>query len=244
MLWLTLLPSWISFLLIVGAANAFAIAATLLARRWYLRLGVTAGPAIVGAWATTLGALAAVLCAFTIVTLWSIFAKAAQNNDNEAAAVRLAAVDMSAAQLPLLRHYVDVTARSWPRMCGGTPNPQVVAALSALERDAKARSPEYANDLNRQLGTLEEARYQRWQDSKSLTPIELKVALCIIAVTLFGVLAIALPDRSDTHLALTVLVATALGSVYWVMTALSYPYCGDYSIGPDEIVSSMRYLSH
>src|SRR5215469_14585698 len=106
MLWLTLLPSWISFLLIVGAANAFAIAATLLARRWYLRLGVTAGPAIVGAWATTLGALAAVLCAFTIVTLWSIFAKAAQNNDNEAAAVRLAAVDMPAAQLPLLRHYV------------------------------------------------------------------------------------------------------------------------------------------
>jgi hypothetical protein len=243
MLWLTLLPSWFSFLLIVGTANAVAIAATLLARRWYRRRGVTVGPPIVAAWATTLGALAAVLCAFTIVTLWAIFAKAAQNNDSEAAAIRLAAVDISAAQLPLLRDYVNLTAREWPRMCGGTPDPRVVSSLSTMERKVKARSPEYANDLNRQLGTLEETRYQRWQSSNSSTPVELKIALCIIALTLFGVLAIALPDRLDTHLALTVLIATALGSVFWVMVALSYPYCGDYFIGPDQIVSSIRYLT-
>jgi hypothetical protein len=47
----------------------------------------------------------------------------------------------------------------------------------------------------------------------------------------------------DTHLALTVFVATALGSVFWVMVVLSYPYCGDYFIGPDEIVSAVRQLS-
>jgi hypothetical protein len=64
--------------------------------------------------------------------------------------------------------------------------------------------------------------------------------LCIVAIALFGVLAIALPERLDTHIALTVLTATALGSVFWVMVALSYPYCGSYFIGPDEILSSLR----
>jgi hypothetical protein len=64
--------------------------------------------------------------------------------------------------------------------------------------------------------------------------------LCIVAIALFGVLAIALPDRLDSHLALTVLTATAVGSVFWVMVALSYPYCGSYFIGPNAILSSLQ----
>lgn len=240
MLWLTNLPSWIAFVLIVGSANAIALGATLLARRWYVRRGVTSGPAVVNAWATCLGALAAVLCAFTIITLWSIFARAQINTDGEAAAIRLVARDISPAQLPLLRAYVTGSSREWPQMCGGQPDSHVVASLIALERAARARAPEYSSDLYRQLGTLEDARYQRWETSTASTPNELRIALCIVALAVFGVLAIALPDRLDTHVALTVLIATALGSVFWVMVALSYPYCGSYFIGPDQILSSIH----
>ncbi|MBV8198064.1 MAG: hypothetical protein JO263_08010 [Candidatus Eremiobacteraeota bacterium] len=240
MLWLTNLPSWIAFALVVGAANAIALGMTLSARRWYQRRGVAAGPPIVGAWATCLGALAAVLCAFTIITLWSIFARAQSNTDGEAAAIRLVTREISFAQLPILRAYVNGSAQEWPQMCGGKPDQRVVASLMVLARTAKPRVPEYGSDLYRQLATLEDARYQRWQISSASTPIELKIALCIIAITLFGVLAIALPDRLDTHLALTVLTATALGSVFWVMVALSYPYCGSYFIGPDQIITSVR----
>jgi hypothetical protein len=240
MLWLTDLPSWIAFVLIIGVANAIAIGATLFARRWYLRRGVTAGPAVASAWATTLGALVAVLCAFTIITLWSIFAKAQADTDSEAAAVRLVAYEISPAQFPLLRAYVNHSIREWPQMCGGKKDPRVVASLIALQGMAKPRAPEYASDLHHQLGELEDARYQRWQISNASTPDELKIALCITAIALFGVLAIALPDRLDTHLALNVLTATALGSVFWVMVVLSYPYCGSYFIGPDQIVTAAR----
>lgn len=242
MLWLTDLPSWIAFLLVVGAANAIGLTATLLARRWYLQRGVTAGPAIVSAWATCLGALIAVLAAFTIITLWSIFARAQLNTDNEAAAIRLAARDLSPTQLPLLRRYVRGSAKEWPQMCGGKPNERVVASLTALQQTARPRAPEYSSDLNHQLETLAGARYQRWQSSSASTPVELKIALCIVAIALFGVLAIALPERLDTHVALTVLIATAVGAVFWVMVALSYPYCGSYFIGPEEIVSAIRTL--
>lgn len=240
MLWLTNLPSWIAFVLTVGAANGIGLGTMLLARRWYLQRGVTAGPAIVSAWATCLGALFAVLAAFTIITLWAIFARAASSTESEAAAIRLAARDLSLAQLPLLRRYVDGSVREWPQMCGGNPDHRVVASLVALQQAALPRAPEYASDLNHQLETLADARYERWQSSSASTPVELKIALCIVAIAVLGVLAVALPERLDTHVALTVLIATSLGAVFWVLVALSYPYCGSYFIGPDEIVSALR----
>jgi hypothetical protein len=90
---------------------------------------------------------------------------------------------------------------------------------------------------------VEDLRYQRWQKSTASAPIELRIALCIVAVTLLGVLAIALPERADTHAALTVLVATAFGVVFWVIGALAYPYCGSYQVGPDQIVAALRGYS-
>jgi hypothetical protein len=240
MLWLTNLPSWVAFVLIVGGANVIALAATLLARRWYERRGVTTGPVVVTAWATSLGALFAVLCGFTIITLWSIFARAQLITDNEAAAIRLAGRDISPAQLPALRAYVNGSASEWSQMCGGKRDPRVVAALISLQRAATPRTPEYASDLYHQLETIEDARHQRWQISSAATPVELTIAMCIVGIAVFAVLAIALPERLDTHVALTVLVATAFGSAFWVMVTLAYPYCGSYSIGPGQIVSSVR----
>jgi hypothetical protein len=120
---------------------------------------------------------------------------------------------------------------------GGKPDQHVVDSLFALQHAAKPRAPEYASDLYHQLETLVDARYQRWESASASTPND-KIALCIVALTVFVVLAIALPDRLDTHIVLTVLIATAIGSVFWVMVALSYPYCGSYYIGPKQIVSA------
>ena len=129
-------------------------------------------------------------------------------------------------------------------MCGGTQDPGVVALLTNFQRVAQPRTPEYASDLFRELGALEDGRYQRWAVSGATTPPELKLVLCILALALFGVLAIAMPDRLDTHLALTAMVGTAYGAVFWGMVILSYPYCGSYSIGPDQILSAAQAHLH
>lgn len=241
--WLTNIPSWVSFVMVVGIVDAAAFAAVFLARRWYQRRGVTTGPPVVTSWATCLGAMVAVLAAFTVITLWNIIARAASINDGEASAIRLVARDISPAQLPLLRDYVRRSAANWPRMCGGTPDPQVNAMLTKLQDNAQPRSPEYATDLFRELGALEDGRYQRWAVSGVTTPPELRLVLCIITLGLFGVLGVAMPERLDTHLFLTAFVGTALGAVFWVMIVLSYPYCGSYSIGPDQILSAMQMHS-
>jgi len=49
-----------------------------------------------------------------------------------------------------------------------------------------------------------------------------------------------LPDRTDTHVALTILIGTALGAVFWVMIELGYPYCGSVSIGPEQITAALH----
>jgi len=239
-LWLTNLPSLVSFVLVLGAANAIALAATLLARGWYGSRGVTCGPAVVSSWATCIGALAAVLCAFTVITLWGIFTRAQINTDAEAAAIRVAARDLAPSQIPLLKAYVSASAVEWPRMCGGVPDARVSTMLANFESVARPRAPGYESDLARQLAMLEEMRGERWHGAYATAPMELKIALYIIALTLFGVLAIALPDRLDTHLALTVLIATAIGAVFWVMIELAYPYCGSVSIGPDQITAALQ----
>jgi hypothetical protein len=238
-LWLTNLPSWVAFILVLGVSNALALAATFCARSWYARRGVTAGPAVVSAWATCIGALAAVLSAFTIITLWGVFARAQSNTDAEAGAIRLASRDIAPSQLPLLKAYASAEAAAWPRMCGGTPDPHVAALMLNLQRVAEPRAPAYANNLLQQLATMEEMRSERWHGAYATAPVELKLAMCIIALSLFGVLAIALPERLDTHVALTVLVAFAIGSVFWVMIELAYPYCGSISIGPEQITSAI-----
>jgi hypothetical protein len=241
-LWLTNLPSWASFILVVGVTTVLALAATLAARSWHGRRGVTSGPVVVTAWATCIGALVAVLCAFTIITLWSIFTRAQTDTNGEVAAIRLAARDLSPSQLPLLRAYVSASAAEWPRMCGGVPDERVARMLTTLQRAARPRGPQYESDLYGQLTTLEDMRDERWHSAYAGAPIELKTALIIIALTLFGVLALALPDRRDAHLALTVLIGIAIGSVFWVMVALAYPYCGSVSIGPDQVATALQSL--
>lgn len=238
-LWLTNLPSWASFLLVLGGSNVLALAATFLARNWYARRGVPAGPPIVGAWATCIGALVAVLCAFTIITLWSIFARAQTDTDEAATAIRLAARDIAPSQVPILRAYVDATVQEWPRLCGGVPDPRVATMLTQLQRVARPRAPAYESDLYKQLATMEDSRAERWHGAYASAPMELRLALVIIALTLFGVLAIALPERVDTHVALTLLVGTAIGAVFWVMVELAYPYCGSVSIGPEQVTSAL-----
>lgn len=119
----------------------------------------------------------------------------------------------------------------------GKADSRVVASLVKLEHTATSRAPRYPTDLYHELENLVDLRYQRWQVSSAAAPPELAIALWIVAAALFGVLALALPERLDVHMALTVLIATALGSAFWVMATLAYPYCGSYAIGSQIITS-------
>jgi hypothetical protein len=240
LIWFDRAPTWLAFVVMVAIANAVALLAMFVARRWSYRLGVTTGPSVVGAWATCAGGLTALLFAFTIVTVWNSAARARSNVDDEAAAIRLVARDIVPSQHSLLRTYVDETIAEWPLLCGGVENPHVDATLVALQQVAKPRSPSYADDLYRQLGTMEDLRNRRWQTSTSSIPDEIWVALLVLSCSVFAVLSLALTDRHETHLVLMVAVATSIGTLFWVARVLEYPFCGRTGIGPGELLDIVR----
>jgi hypothetical protein len=238
-LWIGTIPSWASFVIVVGVSNVLALGAAFVARHWYHRAGVTEGPPVVNSWGSVAGALCAMLFAFTIVTLWNNSTQAYANADTEGSAIRLLTRDLAPSQQPLLRDYVKASIAEWPRLCGGSEDQNVAELLLKLERLAKPRTEAYANDLYAQLGTLEDMRSSRWQRASQSVPRELWVALIVLSLALFVVLAIAMPSRRATHVVLMVVVAASVGSLVWVATVLQHPFCGSNAIGPDEL----RYVA-
>ena len=238
--WLDQLPAWVAFLVTVAIANAIALLLMFAGRRWSYRVGVTSAQAVVSAWATCVGALTALLFAFTIVTVWNSAARARSNADDEAAAIALVARDIAPAQRPLLRAYVDETIAEWPQLCGGKQDAHVADTLVALQQAAKPRSSAYADDLYRQLASLEDLRNRRWQTSMSSIPNEIWTALIVVSCSLLVVLGLALTERPETHAVLMVALATVLGTLFWVATVLEFPFCGRTGIGPEKLLEIVR----
>ena len=236
-LWFSQIPSWGAFVLIVAIANAVAIGVMFLVRHWSRGLGVTSGSPVVNSWATSAGALTALLFAFTIVTVWNSSTRADSNMEREATAIRSVSRDIARAQLPLLSAYVSQTLAEWPQLCGGRPSPGAEASLIRLERFAQPRKTAYADDLYRQLAAMEDMRSRRWQFAASSIPDEIWVALVVLSCSLLMVLAMAMPDRGEIHLLLMIAVATALGTLFWVASLLEYPFCGSTGITPGDILT-------
>jgi Protein of unknown function (DUF4239) len=240
MLWFSLLPSWAAFVILFVIANTAAVLGMLAGRRWLHAMGLNAGPPVINAWATIVGALCALLFAFTIVTLWNRTNFSYSNTDDEAAAIRSVARDLSPSQLPLLRAYINQTVDEWPHLCGGTQDSRVDASLLALQRVALPRKSNYTNDLYHQLSAIEDFRNRRWQVSSYSVPTELWVALIILSCAVLFVLSVALPERRELHVVLMVVVATTLCTLIWVLTVLEYPFCGHTGITPSEIAGILR----
>lgn len=239
-LWLSELPSWASFVLLVVAANCGALALMAAVRGWHRRTGVVAGPPVVAAWATCCGAFAALLFAFSIVTLWNQDVRANTNLDQEISSLRQVARDIAPAQLPMLRRYVRLSLDEWPRLCRDRPDPRVLRALADLERVAHPSVPAYGDNLYRELGVLEDMRSKRWQEAEAAVPDEVWVALIVLSLALLVVLANSMPERTGTHIALMLAVGSALGALFWVTVLLEYPFCGLRGIGPNELAAVAR----
>jgi hypothetical protein len=239
-LWFSQIPSWASAAIVFAVVNAVALGAMLLGRSWSARLGIAAGPPVVNSWATCVGALCSLLFAFTVVSIWNGAARARSNVDDEAAAVRSVVRDIVPSQLPMLGQYVKGTLSEWHRLCGGEPDTALDDQLARIESLAKPRTPAYADDLYRQLATLEDMRNRRWLSATASVPDQLWIALIVLAGSMVCVLALAQPERIETHVALMIAVATALAVLFWVGTVLEYPFCGAKSLGPDELISIAR----
>ena len=174
-LFLTSLPVWLSFLIIVALPTAIAVGALLLIRR---KIGIevlAANNEVAGFKFAVVGVIYAVLLGFAVIVVWEKFrdaeAAAAQEASGVIAISRLADGLGSETAGPVRQRLMDYVHAAidldWPAMAQGRGSPEVGERLSALYGAVLAipasdgRQATILAALLQQLDSITEARRTR-----------------------------------------------------------------------------------
>jgi hypothetical protein len=243
-LWLSGLPSWLAFVAILAAYEAFSVAVTLIARRFYARWQFPRNPAFVPPWLQLVGVLNALLFAFVIVSLWSTLHAAEANVDDEAFTIRMLYHDVQPAQRPMVLDYAHAIVDGWPLLCGGAnAGLQAGKLLTQIERVGLPVQKSARVDMDRDLSTLEDLRARRLHATVSGVPDELWLGLVVLSAILIVMTSFIHPERADMHLALAGFVALSIALLLWVAVSLDFPFCGGTTVMPLPIQETIDALT-
>lgn len=239
----TNLPEGVAFVLALMAYYAYAIVGLLAVRRLLDRAGVAKTQPVMAGWSTALAALTALLFTFVIANLWQSANLTRNRVDGEAAAMRLLARDMAPAQRGLLRDYArSVVTDEWPLLCDGGGSPKTTGLLARLETQAKPVDPGVRGDFYTQLAALENLRAARLQAGSPSIPLEIWFALIVLSALLLGITFFGYHEQLGFQMGMTLVLATALATLFWLTVQLDFPFCGGTTVGPGAILQAVATL--
>jgi len=243
-LWLSELPAWLAFFVVLAAYEGFAVGVTLVARRAYARWQFPRSASFVPPWLQLVGGLNALLFAFVIVSLWSSLHAAEANVDDEAFTIRMLYRDVQPAQRPLVVAYARAIVDSWPMLCGGAQaGVSAGLLLTQIEREGRPVEKNAQGDLDRDLSTLEDLRARRLHATVSGVPDELWLGLVVLSAILIVMTSFIHPERADMHLALAGFVALSIALLLWVAVSLDFPFCGGTTVMPLPLQETIDALT-
>jgi len=212
--------------------------------RWVLeRAGVAKTQPVMAGWSTALAALTALLFTFVVANLWQNANLTRTRVDGEAAAIRLLARDLAPAQRSLLRDYArSIVTDDWPLLCDGSGSAKTTALLARLENQAKPADPAVRADLYVQLAALANLRDARLQAGGPGIPIEIWFTLILLSALLLGITFFGYHEHLGFQVGMTLVLATALATLFWLTVQLDFPFCGGTTVGPGAIVQALKTL--
>lgn len=235
--WLTVLPPWLSFVIIVAVFLAYAYIGTRVARAWLARAGVTHNQVIIASWMTAFGALTSLIYAFMIITLWNRMYTTQRNVDELAQTMHAISMEVPFTQRPLVREFAQALQKTeYPRLCSGRQSHKVTALESVLASRLIPRTAGDGANLHRDLARLVALRVMIIRSSRSAVPSELWFTVILISLVTLSVTFLANHEHVGFHFALVVLFAIVLASVFWISTQFDYPFCGGVSVSTDALV--------
>lgn len=240
--WLSSLPSWLAFCVILIAYETFAVVISVGARALYARLGFPFNAVFTASWIQVVGGLNAVLFAFVIVTLWSSLHVAAANVDTEALTIRMLWRDAAPANRPEIVAYAKAVVDSWRSLCTSQPSRDPDTILRSMERNMKPSTPALAGAVDRDVATLADLHDMRARALHSGVPGELWIALIGLSAMIIAMASLVHPERRDVHLILAVCTALAMSLFLWVALMLDFPYCGGTTVSPQPMEQTLTSI--
>lgn len=168
MLFLTALPLWLSFLIVVILPTALAMAGPVIVRRLVRLDRLRTNNEVAGFKFATVGVIYAVLLAFAIVVVWEKFNAAENDVAKEASAAAtifrlsegLTAERRASLRSAMTAYLHEAINKDWPAMERGTGDPAVTNALTdvytlVLNSRAEDRSNDFLlTEILRQLDSI------------------------------------------------------------------------------------------
>ncbi len=198
-LFLSGLPLWAAFSLVVVLPTILALCGLFFSRRWFNKEHLTVNNEIAGFKFATVGVIYSVLMAFAVIVVWEKFSEAEKVVVQEAGAAatlyRLTAGSEPAliATREALATYLKLAIeRDWPRMAVEKGSHQVTDALDKLYdaalalADDRPRNPALLGEIFRQLDLITQARRTRLHLATGIVPPIVWLGLSCAAVLTIG----------------------------------------------------------
>jgi hypothetical protein len=252
---LTNLPLWLSYLLIVVVPTAIAMAAQILIRRKIGAEKLAKNNEIAGFKFATVGVIYAVLLAFAVIVVWEKFGAAQDAVADEAGAT--AALfryaegkepEALALRKALVNYLKTVINMDWPAMAIESDSHEATQALDALYSAAMALNQSSTRDtadmseVFRQIDNVTAARRVRLHLATGLVPNVIWMVLFLGAALTVGFALFFGSENPIAQVSMTGVLSILVTTGLLVIVSIDHPFTGQVSIRPDALESVLTEL--
>ena len=245
---LSSLPLWISFILLVILPTSAAMCGPAILRRWIGHQRLASNNEIAGFKFATVGVIYAVLLAFAVIVVWEKYSDAETAIVEEAGAAatlyRLTAGPASdvTATRGALSNYLRLTInQEWPRMAAGQKSPEVTQALNTLYASAlqlvQGRLGQFgiSSAIFAQLNAITHARQTRLHLAAGIVPGVIWLVLYCGAVLTVGFTFFFATQNIRAQILMTGILASIVFLGLLVIVSIDYPFTGPTHVGNEPI---------
>jgi len=250
LLYLTALPLWLSFIVLVIVPTCIAMAGPIVVRRFIKLDRLRTNNEVAGFKFATVGVLYAVLLAFAIVVVWEKFNDAENNVAREASAVAtvfrlsegLATERRAALRAAMTLYLKTAISKDWPAMERGTGDPEVTRALTdvyttVLNSRAADRSNEFLlTEILRQLDELTAARRSMLVSADGNVPEILWFVLFSGAIVTVGYTFFFGTPNLHAQSLMTGALSALVFSGLLTAIVIDHPFAGSVKVEPEALV--------
>jgi Protein of unknown function (DUF4239) len=255
-LFISSLPLWLSFFLVVVVTTLAAMGGPLIVRRSVGLERLVTNNEVAGFKFAVIGVIYAVLLGFAVIVVWEKFRDAEVAAGREASAViavhRLAEAlntDAGANVRQRLTEYVQVViVDDWPAMARDKISPQAGQALDALYaavlsvRPAGLRELAIMSDLLTNLDAITQSRRTRLVLATGIVPGVLWVVLLGGAVVTLGFTFFFGSQSIRAQTLMTGMLAAIIFMALFVAVEIDHPFTGPVSVGPEALHNALEAL--
>jgi len=249
-LFLSGLPLWLAFLLLVVLPTALSVGGLIVSRRWFTAEHLTANNEIAGFKFATVGVIYSVLVAFAVIVVWEKFNEAETSVVQEAGAAatiyRLTAGSdpgLIATREALVNYVKLAIEKDWPSMAVERGSHDVTIALNQLYasvlglNDDKTRHTALLNEIFTQLDKITQARRTRLFLARGIVPPILWLGLTSAAVLTIGFTFFFGTSNRRAQALMTGILSVLVFMGLLVIISIDHPFTGPSYVGSEPLQS-------